>query len=237
MTIIEIPYQYISRLNHLNPNAVQMSYGQYKKVKRAFDLIVSFMAIPFLIIPALLISLAIMIDSPGAPLFSQERVGYRGRRFKIYKFRTLWTNFDEQANRKFMQAFINGDLVLDENSARLAKFKPLQSNDVTRIGKFLRKTSLDEIPQLINVIRGEMTLIGPRPNVVWEVDAYKEWHRERLFVQPGMTGLAQVFGRSDLTFDDIVRYDIQYGKNQSINLDMWILKRTVKVIFKRNGAG
>lgn len=237
MTIIEIPYQYISRLNHLNPNAVQMSYGQYKKVKRAFDLIVSFMAIPFLIIPALLISLAIMIDSPGAPLFSQERVGYRGRRFKIYKFRTLWTNFDEQANRKFMQAFINGDLVLDENSARVAKFKPLQSNDVTRIGKFLRKTSLDEIPQLINVIRGEMTLIGPRPNVVWEVDAYKEWHRERLFVQPGMTGLAQVFGRSDLTFDDIVRYDIQYGKNQSINLDMWILKRTVKVIFKRNGAG
>lgn len=237
MTIIEIPYQYISRLNHLNPNAVQMSYGQYKKVKRAFDLIVSFIAIPFLIIPALLISLAIMIDSPGAPLFSQERVGYRGRRFKIYKFRTLWTNFDEQANRKFMQAFINGDLVLDENSARVAKFKPLQSNDVTRIGKFLRKTSLDEIPQLINVIRGEMTLIGPRPNVVWEVDAYKEWHRERLFVQPGMTGLAQVFGRSDLTFDDIVRYDIQYGKNQSINLDMWILKRTVKVIFKRNGAG
>lgn len=237
MTIIEIPYQYISRLNHLNPNSVQISYGQYKKIKRAIDLIACLMAIPFLIIPVLLISLVIMIDSPGSPIFAQERVGYRGRRFKIYKFRTLWSNFDDQANRNFMQAFINGDLVLDEDGDRVAKFKPLQSNDVTRIGKFLRKTSLDEIPQLINVIRGEMALIGPRPNVVWEVDAYKEWHRERLFVQPGMTGLAQVFGRSDISFDDIVRYDIQYGKNQSLNLDMWILKRTVKVIFKRNGAG
>ena len=237
MAIIEIPYQYISKLNHLNPNSVHISYDQYKKMKRAFDLIACFLAIPFLIIPVLLISLAIMIDSPGNPIFAQERVGYRGRRFKIYKFRTLWNNFNDQANRKFMQAFINGDLVLDEDGDRVAKFKPLQSNDVTRLGKFLRKTSLDEIPQLINVIRGEMALIGPRPNVVWEVDAYKEWHRERLFVQPGMTGLAQVLGRSDLSFDDIVRYDIQYGKNQSFNLDMWILKRTVKVIFKRNGAG
>jgi undecaprenyl-phosphate galactose phosphotransferase len=237
MTIIEIPYQYVSRLNHLNPNSIQISYGLYKKIKRALDLIVCIAAIPFLAIPVILISLAIVIDSPGSPIFAQERAGYRGRKFQFYKFRTLWNNYDDQENRKFMQSFIKGNLIIDGDGDRVAKYKPLQSNDVTRIGKFLRKTSLDEIPQLINVIRGDMTLIGPRPNVLWEVDAYKEWHRERLFVQPGMTGLAQVFGRSDLSFDDIVRYDIQYGKNQSINLDMWILRRTIKVIFKRNGAG
>ena len=237
MTIFEIPYQYVSRLNHLNHNSIQISYDQYKKVKRALDLMICFVAIPFLIFPVLLISLAIMIDSPGSPIFSQERAGYRGRKFKFYKFRTLWTNYDDQENRKFMQAYIKGDLILDENGGRVAKYKPLQRNDITRVGRILRKTSLDEIPQLINVIKGEMTLIGPRPNVLWEVEAYKEWHRERLFVQPGLTGLAQVFGRSDITFDDIVRYDIQYGKNQSINLDLWILIRTIKVIFKRKGAG
>ena len=236
MTIVEIPYQYISRLNHLNAEGLQMSYDQYVKVKRAFDLIMCIAAIPFLIIPVLLISFAIMIDSPGSPIFLQERVGYRGRRFKIYKFRTLWNNYDDEENRKFMRAYINGDLITEDDD-RVAKFKPLHSDDVTRVGKFLRKTSLDELPQLINILRGEMTLIGPRPNVLWEVDAYKDWHKERLFVQPGMTGLAQVIGRSDLTFDDIVRSDIQYAKNQSIHLDMWILKQTVKVIFNREGAG
>ncbi|NIV13497.1 MAG: hypothetical protein GWN62_20095, partial [Aliifodinibius sp.] len=164
--------------------------------------------------------------------------GYRGRKFRLYKFRTLWADYDGEKDRKFMKAYINGKVNgHGEDDDRLAKFKPLHNKDVTRVGKLLRKFSLDELPQFINVLKGEMTLVGPRPNVLWEVEAYKPWHHDRMNVQPGLTGLAQILGRSDITFDDIVRYDIQYAKNQSPHMDTWIMFRTVKAILHGNGAG
>lgn len=237
MTIFESPYPYLSRLNYVKSHQISMSRDQYLVIKRIFDLFICFITIPFLIIPTLLITLIIMIDSPGNPFFVQERIGYRGRKFRIIKFRTLWRNFDSEENRKFMKAYIRGEIIGNEKTEAVAKFKPLVRKDITRVGRVLRKTSLDELPQIINIIRNEMTLIGPRPNVTWEVEAYKDWHRERLNVQPGLTGLAQVVGRSDMTFDDILRSDIQYMKNQSMYLDFWILKRTVMVILDRKGAG
>ena len=238
MTILEVPYKYIQKPYRFTIQPFKMTFEQYLKLKRVLDVPFCIFLIPFLIIPFILISLAIVIDSPGSPVFSQERVGYRGKKFRILKFRTLWKDYDDKEDRKYMKSYINGGVVdHSPEDERVAKFKPLHNHDVTRVGKILRKTSLDELPQIINVLRGEMTIVGPRPNVVWEVDAYKPWHYVRLNVQPGITGLAQVLGRSEISFDDIVRYDIQYTKNQSLHMDAWIFRRTLNAILDRNGAG
>jgi lipopolysaccharide/colanic/teichoic acid biosynthesis glycosyltransferase len=238
MTILEVPYKYIQKPYRFTIQPFKMTFEQYLKLKRVLDVSFCIFLIPFLIIPFILISLAIVIDSPGSPVFSQERVGYRGKKFRILKFRTLWKDYDDKEDRKYMKSYINGGVVdHSPEDERVAKFKPLHNHDVTRVGKILRKTSLDELPQIINVLRGEMTIVGPRPNVVWEVDAYKPWHYVRLNVQPGITGLAQVLGRSEISFDDIVRYDIQYTKNQSLHMDAWIFRRTLNAILDRNGAG
>ena len=238
MTILDISYQYIQRTQKINLHPFKITHEQYLGIKRVLDIIFCIFAIPIFFIPCLLIALVIRIESPGNPVFVQERVGYRGRKFKLYKFRTLWNDYDDKEGRKFMQIYIGGGVNGQfEEDDRVAKFKPIHNKDVTRFGKFLRKYSLDELPQLINVWRGEMTLVGPRPNVVWEVEAYKQWHYDRLNSQPGLTGLAQVLGRSELSFDDIVRYDIQYTKNQALHLDTWIMMRTIKIIFEGKGAG
>lgn len=207
-------------------------------MKRAFDLLVSLLLLPILLLPMALISLIILLESRGSPLFVQERVGYGGRRFDFYKFRTMRQEHDDEAYRAFMKAFVAGKIA--ENSpeeGRVAKYKPIQVKDVTRVGRVLRKTSLDELPQIFNVIRGDMSLIGPRPNVLWEVEAYRPWHNERLNALPGITGLAQVLGRSEITFDQIARHDIQYVRNQSLDLDLWIVGQSVRAIIGGDGAG
>jgi len=238
MTILEIPYKYIQRTQHRHIQPFPVNHEQYLLIKRTIDIFVCIVSFPFAVILGLLISIAIMIDSPGNPVFVQERVGYRGKKFKFYKFRTLWNGYENEEAKEFMRIYINGGINGQyEDQDRVAKFKPIQSKDVTKVGKFLRKTSLDELPQLINIWRGEMTIVGPRPNVVWEVEAYKPWHNDRLNALPGMTGLAQVLGRSEISFDDIVRYDIQYAKNQSLHMDFWILFRTIGTILDARGAG
>ncbi len=185
-----------------------------------------------------MIAVIIRLDSPGSPFFVQERVGINGRRFKIYKFRSMWKDHDSRRDQSFMQAYIHGEVTIDDGrNGKVARFKPVRQEDLTRVGRFLRKTSLDELPQVFNVIRGEMSLIGPRPNVTWEVDAYQPWHYERLDVLPGITGLAQVMGRSDITFDQIARFDIRYARYQDLQMDMWILWQTVQIILDRSGAG
>jgi lipopolysaccharide/colanic/teichoic acid biosynthesis glycosyltransferase len=133
-----------------------------------------------------------------------------------------------------MRAFVNGEI--DQVESEKVVFKPFRESQVTRTGRLLRKTSLDELPQILNVLKGEMSLIGPRPNVSWEVEAYKEWHRERLNALPGITGLAQVNGRSCISFDRIVEYDIEYIENQSLRMDLQILWLTVRSVIRADGA-
>jgi lipopolysaccharide/colanic/teichoic acid biosynthesis glycosyltransferase len=200
--------------------------------------LVCFALLPFTLLMMGMIAIAIMLDSRGSPFFVQERIGFRGQRFRVYKFRTMWSDHDDRRDREFMQLYVAGKLDdQTDNEDKLATFKPIRKEDITRIGRLLRKTSLDELPQIFNVIRGEMSLIGPRPNVPWEVEAYKAWHRERLCVLPGITGLAQVMGRSDISFDQIARFDIQYAKNQTIQLDFWIMWQTFKIVIVGKGAG
>ncbi len=133
-----------------------------------------------------------------------------------------------------MKKYISGEV---ENNNKTTLHKPIQKNDITRLGKILRKTSLDELPQLLNVLKGEMSLIGPRPNVVWEVEFYKNWHYERLNALPGITGLAQVMGRSNISFDQIASYDIQYVRDQNLLMDIEIILKTFQTVFSGKGAG
>ena len=207
---------------------------EYRRVKRILDIILCLLVLPFALPLMALISLLVILDSPGPAMFVQERVGRGGRRFRIYKFRTMMWNLDDSAHRAFMRAFVNGEI--DQVESEKVVFKPFRESQVTRTGRLLRKTSLDELPQILNVLKGEMSLIGPRPNVSWEVEAYKEWHRERLNALPGITGLAQVNGRSCISFDRIVEYDIEYIENQSLRMDLQILWLTVRSVIRADGA-
>jgi lipopolysaccharide/colanic/teichoic acid biosynthesis glycosyltransferase len=206
----------------------------YQIAKRVMDLALCLLAMP-LVLPLLaLCALAIRIDSLGPVLFVQERIGKGGRRFRMYKFRTMQHNLDDSHHRDFLKAFVNGRVGGDENGGAL--YKPFQASQITRVGRILRKTSLDELPQLINVLRGEMTLVGPRPNVPWEFEEYRGWHKERLEILPGITGLAQVRGRSGITFDSIVKYDIEYIEKQSLAMDLKVLWWTAISVLFGTGA-
>ncbi len=218
----------------------QLQTFRYRRLypygKRVLDWVLCLMLLPFILVAAAIIAVAIYIDSPGRVLFVQERVGLGGRRFKMYKFRTLRPDHNQLSSREFMIAFISGEIGSDAEQEQKI-FKPMHAKDITSVGRFLRRTSLDELPQIINVLRGNMSLIGPRPNISWEVEAYKEWHRQRLEVLPGITGLAQVKGRSSISFDAIVRYDIEYVHHQSLRLDLQILWWTMRSVFTGRGAG
>jgi lipopolysaccharide/colanic/teichoic acid biosynthesis glycosyltransferase len=200
--------------------------------------IVSALVVLFLLWPVMLaIAIFIKLDSSGPALFVQKRIGKDGRPFRIYKFRTMVHRLDDSAHRKFMQAFVKGGLSPRGSASQSAAiYKPFTEAQVTRIGRILRRTSLDELPQVINVLKGEMSLVGPRPNVPYEVEAYSEWHRERLSVLPGITGLAQVQGRSTIDFDTIAKYDIQYARRIGLGLDVRILLYTALCVLRNEGA-
>jgi lipopolysaccharide/colanic/teichoic acid biosynthesis glycosyltransferase len=211
----------------------QVNYRQYRLLKRLFDLAVCLVLLPVLLVVMAFIIVIIKLESPGSPIFIQERVGKGGSRFRIYKFRTMLCKRDEQSERAYMQAFVANRII--EGSQEMG-FKAINKKDITRVGKLLRKASLDELPQIFNVLKGEMSLIGPRPNVPYEVEAYKPWHYERLNVLPGITGMAQVLGRSKISFDRIVAYDIQYIRRRSLSLDLWIIWKTIQVVAVGKGA-
>jgi lipopolysaccharide/colanic/teichoic acid biosynthesis glycosyltransferase len=205
----------------------------YPSAKRLMDVtlaaIASVALLPFMV----LIALAIKLDSPGPAIFQQTRVGRWGRDFVIYKFRSMHAGADENVHREFATNYINGHSSkagIPSASGEVV-YKPNGDNRITRVGKWLRQTSLDELPNLLNVLKGEMSLVGPRPVVRYEVEQYSKEHLQRLAVLPGMTGLPQVSGRGKLTFKQAVRLDLQYIERRSLALDIAILVRTIPVIF------
>jgi lipopolysaccharide/colanic/teichoic acid biosynthesis glycosyltransferase len=206
----------------------------YRIAKRALDLFLTLVALPLVLTLILICAVAIALDSSGPVFFVQERVGKGGRKFKLYKFRTMHHNINTTEHRAFMKAFVNGKISGPTNGKDV--YKPFDDQQLTRVGRILRKTSLDEFPQLINVLLGEMSLVGPRPNVPWEVEEYRGWHKERLEVLPGITGLAQINGRSSNTFDRIVRYDIEYIEKQSLKFDVQIIWWTLLSVLAGKGA-
>jgi lipopolysaccharide/colanic/teichoic acid biosynthesis glycosyltransferase len=208
----------------IRPREVKLFRKHYQVTKRIMDITLCCLALPW-VLPAIgILAVLIWMDDPGPVFFKQSRTGKGGKRFRMYKLRTMATNAEE-LKKKYAHL----------NELTWPDFKITDDPRVTRIGRILRKTSLDELPQIFNILLGQMSFVGPRPTS-FAASTYKLWHTERLEVLPGLTGLWQVSGRSDLDFDDRLRLDIEYIENQCLSLDIQILIRTFIVVFKQDGA-
>ena len=213
----------------------------YFACKRGIDAVLSALALAALTPLLLLIAILIKLDSSGPILFQQERVGSRRRRlasgamvwditpFQVYKFRSMFHGSSESLHQLHTRAFVQDSVAADD-------LKLTEDPRVTRVGRLLRRTSLDELPQLVNVLKGEMSLVGPRPVPVYEAAAYSEAHWERLAALPGITGWWQVKGRGRVTFSEMIRMDIEYVQRQSLGLDFTILCATIPAVVSRRGA-
>lgn len=207
-------------------------------MKRVMDVAGSLVALVIFSPIWLAIVISIKVSSKGPVLFRQNRVGQYGRHFTFLKFRSMYVDNNPSAHREYMTKLIAGKAEREQSEEqRGGVYKLANDKRITRVGKFLRRTSLDELPQFVNVLRGDMSLVGPRPPIPYELAAYRTWHRRRLFeVKPGMTGLWQVNGRSRLKFDDMVRLDLQYAKSWTPWLDFKILMQTPRAVVMGTGA-
>ena len=215
----------------------QQSGGASEAAKRIVDFVVSALLLFFLSPLILVIGLGIKLTSKGPVFFTQERVGKNGKPFTFVKFRTMKPDNDNTIHKDYVHKLIRGEMEgMNNGTDEEPMFKIKNDPRVTEFGSFLRKTSLDEIPQLVNVLSGSMSLVGPRPPIPYEVEAYKSWHLKRLRVKPGVTGLWQVSGRSNTTFDEMVEMDLEYINNQSFANDMKILFMTVPAALNTSTA-
>ncbi len=205
-------------------------------LKRAMDIAASFTALMLLSPIMILFAILIKLDSPGPIFFVQERVGLNGRIFRMFKFRSMRSDADSKANvekhKAYVQQLIQGDKEHEVDEDGNPIYKITNDPRITKLGHFIRKTSIDELPQLFNALRGDMSLVGPRPPIQYEVDEYKDWHNKRLLIRPGITGLWQVSGRNRLSFDEMVKLDIMYIEQWSLWFDIKILLKTIPVILK-----
>lgn len=205
---------------------VQREWYGYRLIKRLFDVCASFTALVLLSPMFLVVAIAIKAeDSQGKVFYSQIRVGKGGKRFKMYKFRSMVSNADELLKT-----------LISENDVDGAMFKMKLDPRVTKVGSFIRKYSIDELPQLVNVLKGNMSLVGPRPPLEREIKEYTDYDKQRLYVKPGCTGLWQATVRNSVGFDEMVRLDLIYVQKRSLKFDLWIIFRTVKIMFRPNGA-
>jgi exopolysaccharide biosynthesis polyprenyl glycosylphosphotransferase len=212
--------------------------GPRHRLKRALDIVGALGGLLLLSPVMLVIALAVAMTSPGPIIFRQIRLGKGGVPFAFYKFRSMRCDADDRIHRDYVTSLIKGDLTqINQGDTEKPMYKLKADPRVTRVGRIIRKTSLDELPQFFNVLKGDMSLVGPRPPLSYEVAQYQSWHLRRILdVKPGITGLWQVEGRSKTSFDDMVRLDIRYMRSSSLMLDLRLLFKTVKVVLKCDGA-
>lgn len=211
---------------HLKSTVIVNESILYLRCKRFIDIIGSFIGIIILSLLMVIISILIKLEDPKGPVFfSQKRVGKDGREFNMYKFRSMVTDAEAKL-----------DELLKLNETTGAMFKMKNDPRVTTVGRFIRKTSIDELPQLFNVLKGDMSLVGPRPPLPREVLEYSSYDMQRLLVVPGCTGLWQVSGRSNIGFNEMVSLDLKYIEERSLKKDFYIIFRTILLIFKKDGA-
>ena len=206
-------------------------------VKRAIDIVGSVVALVVFAPLFIAIAAAIELTSSGPILFRQQRVGQYGRRFRFLKFRSMYAQNDPGVHKEFVKSLISGAAAGRDQTGGEKVYKLTNDARITPIGRLIRRTSLDELPQLFNVLMGDMSLVGPRPPIPYEIEQYKPWHRRRLIeAKPGITGLWQVKGRSRVGFDDMVRLDLEYSRSWSLWLDLKILLETPGAVLKGAGA-
>lgn len=196
------------------------------KWKLALDILLLLLMAPAILLFFVGISAYIKLVSRGPVFFLQERVGYRGRPFKLYKFRSMHHNADTGVHRQHLAGLIQGNKPMQKLDARGDK-------RLIPLGWILRTSGLDELPQLINVMKGEMSIIGPRPSTRYELEMFQPWHKERLLALPGLTGLWQVSGKNKTTFEEMIQLDVFYARNQSLWLDLRILVRTFPALLEQ----
>ena len=197
----------------------------YEVIKRIIDIVASFTGLIVLSPLMLVVSILIKLESKGEVIFKQKRVGLNGKEFYMYKFRSMVINAEEIKEKLKEQNEMSGPMFKMKNDPR-----------ITKIGKFIRRTSIDELPQLINVLKGEMTLVGPRPSLPKEVVEFEPWMMERLTVKPGLTCYWQVMGRNSIVFEDWMKLDIKYVRERSLSLDFKLIFKTIFVLFGDKNA-
>jgi lipopolysaccharide/colanic/teichoic acid biosynthesis glycosyltransferase len=246
----EIGIDLIRKIDPLALNSVSENRRIYYVSKRILDFSLALLALIILSPLIVLVAILIKLDSPGPIFFKQDRVSVRLRRtynhitywqritFRCYKFRTMVCNADPSLHKSYIKALIDNDCesmaALQGENTQIRKL--IHDSRVTRLGRILRKSSIDEIPQFINVIKGEMSLVGPRPAIPYEVEMYKPWHYRRLETKPGITGLWQVMGRSSVDFDEMIRLDMLYIQKQSFWFDLKIIFLTPWIVLSGRGA-
>lgn len=228
-----VEFEYVDRLPLVGQRSSRL-VGYNWHIKRAFDAVVS--AVLLVLLSPILLGayVAVRVTSPGPGIFRQRRVGLRGRPFTFYKFRTMQVDSPTDVHQNSTARWILGKEV-DAQSSDALLHKIENDTRITKVGRFLRASSIDELPQLWNVLRGDMSLVGPRPPIAYEVARYSEWHKRRLEVPPGVTGLWQVSGRNRLTFDEMVDLDIDYIERWTFGLDMQILLKTIPAVVSDRG--
>lgn len=207
----------------------------YLRAKRVLDLTITLLLLPFCGLAMAIIALLIRLDSSGPIIFRQKRLGQDGIEFEFLKFRSMYVNSDDSLHRTAIEQFMTGQSLNNNGTAN--PYKMGNDRRITRVGKFIRKTSLDELPQLFNVLRGEMSLVGPRPPLPYEVERYSSRDVLRLAGKPGLTGTWQVYGRSRVTFPEMIEMDISYLQQQSLLQDIKLIFLTIPVmLFARGGV-
>jgi exopolysaccharide biosynthesis polyprenyl glycosylphosphotransferase len=211
--------------------------GMQRFWKRIFDILVASIILVIISPILLVLTLLVILDSPGPAIYRQKRIGENGKPFIMYKFRSMRTNTDPSIHQEYVTRLIKENLEPAQLEKGKSYLKMQDDPRITRLGRFIRKTSLDELPQLFNVVRGEMSLVGPRPSLPYELENYQGWHKRRLEALPGITGVWQVRARNRVSFDEMVRMDLDYIQHQSIWKDIWILFQTPWAALSTRGAG
>lgn len=214
--------------------------ARYLRLKRIIDVAFTLLVAPFVLLVGIAVAICIKLDSPGPVFFRQKRVGQNSIEFEMLKFRSMYANSDQSTHKDKIMKYMQGEKINEgehEDEAECLSYKFVNDPRVTKVGRFIRKTSLDELPQFWNVLCGQMTLVGPRPPLAYEVEVYGPYEHLRLSGKPGLTGPWQVYGRSRVTFQNMVEMDIEYLENQSLWYDLKLIFLTVPVmILARGGA-
>lgn len=213
-----------SKAVSLNKEKIKSRF-MYHSIKRIFDFMAAICGVIILSPVMLVIAILIKVEDHGPVFYKQVRVGKNGKKFKMYKFRSMFVNADKMLSKLKEQNDVEGPM-----------FKMKDDPRITKVGHFIRKHSLDELPQFLNVIKGDMSLVGPRPPLPSEVAEYSDYDKQRLYVTPGCTGLWQATERNEVGFSEMVQLDIQYIQRASFMFDLWIIWKTVEIIIKPNGS-